>query len=92
MAFAGTHFDMDPILFIAMDDGVDINNVVNIIGENLGHPLPDDNNRIRYQMTRNENYFECTIPRYTDIQFFEHFRMSRGTFEVCLSTHTSFII
>lgn len=31
--------------------------------------------------TRNENYYEITIPRYTDTQFREHFRLTRHTFQ-----------
>ncbi|XP_050517915.1 putative nuclease HARBI1 [Diabrotica virgifera virgifera] len=35
----------------------------------------------RQQVTRNEQYYEYTIPRYTNDDFREHFRMSRVTFE-----------
>uniref|UniRef100_A0A6P7H7W1 Nuclease HARBI1 n=3 Tax=Diabrotica virgifera virgifera TaxID=50390 RepID=A0A6P7H7W1_DIAVI len=35
----------------------------------------------RQQVTRNEQYYEYTIPRYTNDAFREHFRMSRVTFE-----------
>lgn len=33
-------------------------------------------------VVRNENYFEQTISNYSNIQFREHFRMSRETFNV----------
>jgi len=78
---------MDLIYLIAIDDGLEINNIVNLVGENLGYPLPDDANRRRNERPRNQNYFEVTIPRYTDVQFFEHFRMSRGSFEVCIKIY-----
>ncbi|XP_011164982.1 putative nuclease HARBI1 [Solenopsis invicta] len=39
----------------------------------------------RNERPKNENYFEGVIPRYTDIQFAEHFRMSRITFEALLN-------
>jgi len=78
---------MDLIYLIAIDDGLEINNIVNIVRANLGYPLPDDANRRRNERPRNQNYFEVTIPRYTDVQFFEHFRMSRGSFEVCIKKY-----
>lgn len=74
---------MDIIHLIAIDESININNVVNIVVENVGHALPGDIIRRRNRRTRNENYFEITTPRYTDLQFVEHFRMSRGTFQVC---------
>lgn len=66
-----------------MDEELDVNDIINIVAENLVHPLPNEENRRRNERPRNQNYFEVTIPRYTDVQFLEHFRMSRGTFEVC---------
>jgi len=78
---------MDLIYLIAINDELDINNIVNIVGENLGYPLPDDANRKRNERPRNQNYFEITITRYTDVQFFEHFRMSQGSFEVCIKIY-----
>jgi len=72
------------LLFI-LDEDLDLNNIVNNVIEDLGHPLPNiENDERRNVRPRNENYFEVTIPQYTDIQFLEHFRMSRGTFEVCI--------
>ncbi|XP_050516550.1 uncharacterized protein LOC126891420 [Diabrotica virgifera virgifera] len=41
--------------------------------------------QMRRRVVRNENYFEHTIPRYSDIQFREHFRMSRATFQILLN-------
>ena len=71
------------VLFI-MDDDLDvIHNIANVVIEELNHELADDLRiRRRNERPRNENYFEITIPRYTDIHFIEHFRMSQGTFEV----------
>lgn len=65
-----------------MDEELDVNDIINIVAENLVHPLPNEENRRRNERPRNQNYFEVTIPRYTDVQFLEHFRMSRGTFVV----------
>lgn len=67
---------MDTI-FIAMDEGVN-SNVLNNIRQDLRNEIPGHENR----RPQNENYFEITIPRYTDIQFIEHFRMLRNTFQV----------
>lgn len=36
----------------------------------------------RHFRIRNQNYYELVIPRYTDLQFKEHFRMSREMAEV----------
>lgn len=74
---------MDPTILIALEEGLDLNNIIQNVIEGLGHPmLYNIENRRRSVRPRNENYFERTIPRYTDIQFIEHFRMSRRTFEV----------
>jgi len=74
---------MDPLLLFIMDEDLDLNNIVNnIVIEDLGHPLPYIEDRRRNVRPRNENYYELTIPQYTDIQFMEHFRMSRRTFQV----------
>lgn len=73
------------MLLFMMDEDFDLNNIVNNVVQDLGHPLPNiENNGRRNVRPRNENYYEVTIPQYTDIQFLEHFRMSRGTFEVCI--------
>ena len=32
-------------------------------------------------------YVDEVVPRYTDRQFRDHFRMCRGTFEVCTGVH-----
>ena len=59
--------------------------ILNFIVNDLIVPLPE--NVImgqRNERPKNENYFEGVIPRYTDIQFAEHFRMSRITFEVII--------
>lgn len=72
-------------MLIAMDDGVDINDMINVFVNYLIEPLPNDIAiRKRNERCKNENYFEMVIPRYTDIQFLEHFRMSRITFEVII--------
>lgn len=72
-------------MLIAMDDGLDLNNIINHVIEDLNNPIPNEvQNYRRYRKPRNENYFEITIPSYSNIQFLEHFRMSRYTFEVCI--------
>lgn len=75
---------MDAILW--MDEDMDLINLINIVVEDLVHPLPGNPLEIRERnnKARNENYFEITIPRYNDVQFIEHFRMSRETFQVCV--------
>lgn len=76
---------MDPILLFLMDEGLDLNDIVNNVVEDLGHPIPHiENENRRNVRPRNENYYEATVPQYTDIHFEEHFRMSRRTFEVCI--------
>lgn len=50
--------------------------------------LPNISTEMELQQQRREpavrikNYFEETIPRYPDVTFQEHFRMTRSTFEV----------
>lgn len=72
---------MDLPLNILFDDDV---NVVDIV--QLGLDLAEGNHgeiiQQRPRIVRNENYFEVTIPTYSDVQFREHFRMSRQTFQV----------
>lgn len=41
----------------------------------------------KYEKERNKNFFEVTVPTYTNDQFREHFRMNRSTFEVCACTN-----
>lgn len=65
---------MDPILLIALDEGLDFINIIHNVAEDLVNPIPHYENRRRNAKPRNENYFEVTILRYTDIQFLEHFR------------------
>lgn len=70
---------MEEIIHIAIEDGI-INNIFNILEDLNNHgnlEIPERNEK-----PRNENYFELVVPRYTDIQFMEHFRMSRICFEV----------
>lgn len=74
---------MDPILLIALDGGLDINNIVNHLVQDLGHPMEEIENRQNVR-PRNQNYYEIIIHQYTDLQFIEHFRMSRRTFQVCM--------
>ncbi|XP_012270290.1 protein ANTAGONIST OF LIKE HETEROCHROMATIN PROTEIN 1 [Orussus abietinus] len=70
------------LLFIGSDDvpaNPMIRHVEQIINE-LVDPIPDILNVRGYKRTlkeRNNEYFETTIPSYTDIQFKEHFRMTR---------------
>lgn len=76
-------------LLIGADDadirGIQIRrNIIHFIANELDEPLQNDllqnERRIR---SKNENYYEMIVPRYTDPLFKEHFRMSRITFEVC---------
>nr|CAH7743080.1 unnamed protein product [Callosobruchus chinensis] len=50
------------------------------VAEKRGYLLHLSQNR--RQIPKNEWYFERTIPRYDDILFREHFRMSREAFEI----------
>jgi hypothetical protein len=50
--------------------------------DNLARPLPLLIIEPRPIQVRNEDYFEQIIPIYTDLQFFEHFRMSRESAEI----------
>lgn len=78
-------FEMEQLLLNlgVFDDGLDINQVLGAV-EVLAQPLEVVNFDIvdRRFVHRNERYYEETIPRYDDISFLEHFRMSRRTFEV----------
>ncbi|KAF5281913.1 hypothetical protein FQR65_LT14439 [Abscondita terminalis] len=73
------------VMFLFFDDQLDVNLIGNI-AENLVQPL----NYLQIQESaikaRDENYYEDVIPRYTDTQFKEHFRMTREAFEVLLNT------
>lgn len=75
-------------LFIAIDDADitdirHIRNIIHFIIDELNEPLQNDLLRNdRGIRTKNENYYEIIVPRYTDYLFKEHFRMSRMTFEV----------
>lgn len=54
-------------------------------GVELAEPLFNQMENIpaeRLEVVRNENYFEETIPNYSENQFREHFRMTRRTFRV----------
>lgn len=74
------------ILLVAADDGPNMN-VVGVAMENLIYPLEDMENEPedRELRTRNKQFFEITIPLYTDELFKEHFRMSREAFQVIYS-------
>ncbi|XP_018400724.1 PREDICTED: uncharacterized protein LOC108778122 [Cyphomyrmex costatus] len=67
-----------------LNNGINIG-MLNFIINDLVNPLPEDVIARRNERPKNENYFEGVIPRYTDIQFLEHFRMSRVTFEALLN-------
>lgn len=74
--------DMDNvILFAALDNGLNMN-LIRLIAEDVGRPLPNYLDVQREPKARNENYYEETIPRYTNDLFIEHFRMSRASCEV----------
>lgn len=64
-------------IILTIGPNLDINDIVHNLVQDLGHPIPYIENRRRNVRPRNENYYELTIPRYTDVQFIEHFRMSR---------------
>ncbi|XP_018374047.1 PREDICTED: putative nuclease HARBI1 isoform X3 [Trachymyrmex cornetzi] len=68
-----------------VNNGINIG-MLNFIINDMVNPLQE--NEIiarRNERPKNENYFEGIIPRYTDIQFLEHFRMSRVIFEALLN-------
>lgn len=69
--------------FILDDDLINMNLVGNIIND-LARPLPLLIIEQRQIKLRNEDYFEEIVPNYNDTQFFEHFRMPRGSAEVSL--------
>lgn len=70
------------VLFAALDRGLDMD-LIRLISEEAGRPLSNYLNVERdEEKARNENYYEETIPRYTNDLFKEHFRMSRASFEV----------
>ncbi|KAK9687319.1 DDE superfamily endonuclease [Popillia japonica] len=73
---------MDRVQFLFEDNGINVAAIINA-ALNLNRP----NNQIeeRERVVRNENYFEVTIPNYSDLQFREHFRMSRQTFQALLN-------
>lgn len=76
---------MDPIFLIAIDDGINVNNIIENIVQEIGYEnVAHEEIRRRNPRPKNENYYEVIIPRYTDVQFIEHFRMSRNTFQVCI--------
>uniref|UniRef100_A0A6P7GSB7 Uncharacterized protein LOC114342361 n=1 Tax=Diabrotica virgifera virgifera TaxID=50390 RepID=A0A6P7GSB7_DIAVI len=63
--------------FFIDDNDLDMN-LVGYMAANLVEPLQNDLQiRERHPRNRNENYYEMVIPRYTDFQFYEHFRMTR---------------
>ncbi|KAF5282356.1 hypothetical protein FQA39_LY17600 [Lamprigera yunnana] len=63
------------------DDGMDQNLIMHF-AEKLAQPLPleilEENPNI---IARNEDYFEITVPQYSNELFKQHSRMSRATFE-----------
>ncbi|KAK4887389.1 hypothetical protein RN001_003660 [Aquatica leii] len=77
---------MDRILMLAIDDDVpNMLNGINHVAEGLMQPLVEanpDEFRERIPLARNENFYEVTIPQFTDDLFKEHFRMSRRSFEL----------
>lgn len=72
------------VLFLALDNGLNMD-LIRLIAEEVIRPLPNDLQRDE-QRARNENYYEETIPQYTNDLFIEHFRMSRASFEVSTSS------
>jgi len=56
-----------------MDVDLNLNNIVQYVMQDLGNEICDIEYRRRNAKPRNENYFEIIIPRYTDVQFIEHF-------------------
>uniref|UniRef100_A0A6P7GYD1 Uncharacterized protein LOC114344493 n=1 Tax=Diabrotica virgifera virgifera TaxID=50390 RepID=A0A6P7GYD1_DIAVI len=71
-------------------------NVARIVGMavDLAEPLLDLADLFpaeRRDKTHNENYYEETIPNYTNTQFQEHFRMSREKFEVLFQQVQQFV-
>lgn len=69
------------LYFSLVDDGaINFNLILNVV-EELVEPIPDEINE-RQLVIRNRNYYENIIPLYNDVQFKEHFRMSRASFAV----------
>lgn len=54
----------------------------NVIIDIILNPNEDLEIIQRNERPRNTRYYEDIIPIYTDLQFKEHFRMTRGTFQV----------
>lgn len=80
---------MDIELELFEDDNEMILNIINAVAnENLPQVEAFLHIEGRNEVVRNQDYFEVIIPRYTDFQFREHFRMSRGTFQVLRKTGT----
>lgn len=75
--------DEELLILIVEDDGIvnNFNPLLQLV-EDLAQPINEVDAEERAEVVRNQNYFETVIPRYTDIQFKEHFRMSRASFEV----------
>lgn len=68
-------------IFFFGDDEINLNLVLHA-AEQVVEPLNLDNLEERQQIPKNANYFEETVPNYSDAQFQSHFRMSRNTFNV----------
>lgn len=76
------------ILNVFFENDLNIN-IVGHMAENLAVPLPLLRIENRPRKVRNENYFENIVPEYSDVQFFEHFRMSRETAEVSIGRYNA---
>ncbi len=78
-------------IFSLIDDDEDISIALSILmcwRKGLNKRLHLTQQRLRMQRIERDrrifivNFFHRTLPAYSDIQFFENFRMSRSTFEV----------
>jgi len=74
--------DRNVILLAALDNELNSMDLIRLIAEDVGRPLPNYLDVQREPKARNEYYYEETIPRYTNDLFIEHFRMSRASCEV----------
>lgn len=69
------------LTFLMEDDNMDMN-VILYVAQQLQEPVFALDNENTETLVRNTDYYEQTIPQYTDDQFYRHFRMSRKTFDV----------
>lgn len=72
------------ILHQFLNEGDNIVGVIAAAAVYLGQPAPGREQEGEHDVARvsNNNYFKLIVPNYNLNDFKEHFRMSRGTFQV----------